>query len=274
MIVSMNNNINPSVNPFKNKGFTSFCANKEYIDLKNNFGDDLLTSNYFRNGDFYDCQAPEFKNIEDVFKLLLNRNQKNKVLIAGVGKAQEPFSYLAVIKGLSKGKPLKDIIDLNCVDIQPQINNDDLEKYSYYDFDGEPKFVKESFDYVEKSPLGENRHYKVKADLVDYLKTVFNNPQKTKWDTGIEEFSKACPSQTYDMISCNNTLLYLNSNEEKVKTIFNFSRMLKEGGILKTDQYGNGYLPFNDEQKLAFERIQKILNGLKKLAPGIWQKLK
>lgn len=211
---------------------------------------------------FFRRDGGTFDDVINSIKLVFMRETKPKILIVGVGKAQEPFSYLAVIKDLFKNKALESTVDLNCVDLRSKISDADLDNYAYCDRDFSPKFAKDSFDYIEKPTNKSFQHYKVKPDILEYLKKVFNSPQKTRWNTGIEEFSAACPENTYNLVSMNNVLTYIKDEDAKTKVLNNISKMLKPGGVLITDKY--------DPSGNAF----KCLNAFKNLAPGIWQKLR
>jgi len=248
-----------SLNLNQQKQSVSFCARPEYQYLDEHHG--VRTSCYFRRGANFGEQMSSFSDVVDAFKLVFSCVKKPKILIAGIGKGQELFSDLAVIKEL-KRKSLRSVIDLNCVDLQPKLAKDEFESATYLDDIVEPKFAKECFEYVQKPTYSDSYHYKVKRDIVRYLKKVFNNKSKTKWDTKIEEFSATCPEKTYNMISVNNTLMYIEDVNEKKSTMENLAKMLKTGGILVTDVCDDIY-----------KEMFSCLKDFKNLKPGIWQKL-
>jgi len=252
-------NANKKSAPKPNFGGISFGSRPEYDYFDNKY--EVRTSNYFRRGQYYGSQKEEFKDVVSALKLVMSKNRKPKILIAGLGDAQEPFSLLAVIKKQS-WKPLKSAVDLNCVDLQPKISDEALDGFSYLDANEEPLFAKKSFDYVEKAHPKSHSHYKVKPKIFEYLKSVFNDPEKTKWDTKIEEFAAAAPEKSYNMISINNVLLYIEDKEAAKTTMQNLSKMLKKNGILVTDI-------FDDFYKETFD----CLKDFKKLNPGIWKKM-
>lgn len=248
-IKSINHN---KTNSAQNKPNIAFCARPEYekIDRDNL---DARASYFFRRGAYYERE--KFQDVIDAIKLLLSGKEPPKILIAGLGRAQEPLSYLAVIKDLSENKPLESLVDLHCVDLQPKISNTDLDNYAYLDTPKAPMFTKESFEYIKNGSGKAHHHYKIKSDILEYLKEVFNNPQKTKWDTKIEEFSAKCPKKSYDMISINNVLMYIDDFKVRTNTIKNISKMLKQGGILITDM------------------SMQHLRGFKSIKPGILKKM-
>lgn len=235
----------------------NFCARPEYDRLASEFS--VRASNYFRRGGCYGCASEEFKNVVDVIKLVCSNNKKPKILIAGIGEAQEPFSILAVIRDTHKRKPLESVVDLNCVDLQPKISDSDLDNYAYCD-SLEPMFAKRSFDYVENPTYRSYYPYKVKPEIQDYLRGVFDDESRTKWDTKIEDFSAQCPAESYDMITFNNTLGYIEGKDKVLETMGNICRILKPNGILITDPY--------DQYREMFP----VLSNFKKISDGIWQK--
>jgi len=269
MITRIQKNLASHVNTFNenkksatkpNFGGISFGSRPEYDYYDKNY--EVRASNYFRRGQFYGSQKEEFKDVVNAIKLVMSENKKPKILIAGVGEAQEPFSFLAVIKDQLGWKPLKDAIELNCVDLQPKISNGALNSYSYLDCVESPLFAKKSFDYITQPEYKSYFHYKAKPEIFDYLKEVFNNPEKTKWDTKIEEFAAISPEKSYNMISINNTLGYIEETNAVKTTMENISKMLKKDGILITDIYDAFY-------KETFN----CLKDFKNLNPGIWKKM-
>lgn len=242
----------------------SFCARPEYDYLDKNY--EVRASNFFRRGQAYLSQSEKFADVEKTIKLVFKQEKKPKILIVGIGKAQEPFSFLAVINSFLKGKNLNKALDMHCVDLQPKISDKDLMGYSYFDAGLKPDFAIDSFDYEiinEPNYIYSSRYkYKVKPNIFEYLKKVFNNPIKTKWDTKIQDFSKTAPAKTYDLISINNTLGYISNKEEVIQTMENLSNMLKKNGILITEVYDDWY-----------KELFPCLKDFKNLMPGIWQKL-
>lgn len=256
----------------------AFCARPEYEILKSQYQDRILLSNFFRKGDTFGKQSEEFQDIIDVFELLFlfSKKEKPKVLVAGIGgRAQEPFSYLTVVKDIMGTKPLNSAIELNCVDLQPEMSKEILDQCAYFDGYPSPKFAKNSFKFIEHPPKGSPSKYRVNREILSCLEKVFRNPKKTKWNTKIEDFCLTCPDDTYDLISCKNTLLYVESGIKKFFTIKNFTRMLKPKSILITDDYGFGYISRGPEEEWAFPRIEEELSrNYNKLYPNIWMKLR
>lgn len=233
----------------------NFCARPEYERLTS----EVRASNYFRRGGFYGSASEEFRNVVDAVKLLFSNNKKPKILIAGIGQAQEPFSILAVIRDIHKRKPLESVVDLNCVDLQPKISDSDLDNYAYCD-SCDPMFAKGSFDYVENPTYKPYYRYKVKPEIQAHLRKVFDDESSTKWDTKIEDFSDQCPAESYDMITFNNTLGYVEGEDKQHKTMENICRILKPNGILITDPY--------DQYKEMFPAMRDF----EKISDGIWRK--
>lgn len=242
----------------KSKG-GSFCARPEYERLMRSTWGQVLVSNFFRRGFVYNRQDSRFIDVINALKILFQKNDKPKILVAGLGKAQEPFSILAVIKDLVKDKPLQDALDLHCVDLQPKMPDEALDRYTYLN-DAQPLFAQGSFDF-DPCVHDPAKRYKIKPEIVEYLRAVFNNPQKTKWDTSIEEFATSSTSNAYDMVSVNNVFGYFKEKKLIGRTLNDICRSLKAGGILITDVSDDYY-------KTLFPNLAKFKN----LAPGIWQK--
>lgn len=238
------------VNNSPKKQNVSFCARPEFDMFVRQFSN-LNLSRYFRR----DQPIGVYSDVVQSIKLVYSNVKKPKILVVGVADAQEPFSILTVIKTLNKDKPLKSVVDLNCVDFKPKIAAKDLEKYSYLDSSAPPQFAKEGFE------LDADKRCKVKPEVFKYLNSVFGDSDKAKFDTKIEEFSAQCPEKTYDMIFVNNVLGYIQDENAREATMINLSKMLKPNGVLNTDVYDDIYRDF-----------YPCLNRFKNINPGIWQK--
>lgn len=231
----------------------SFGINTEYERVKAlKLSSDIRTSNYFR-------MYGGFEGIINALKLVYGRIPRPKILIVGVGRAQEPFSILAVIKNMFKGKPIESSVDLNCVDLQPKISGEKLKEYSILDSWNTPDLAPEAFEQFRKNENTRFESYRIKSELVRYLGDVFNDPNKTKWDTKIQDFSAACADNTYDVVSMNNVLDYI-TDSEKEMVIKNLGRMIKPNGILVTDAIYASYV--SRLLRSNFMLIEK----------GVWQK--
>ena len=93
----------------------------------------LRASSFFRRGVVLG-ETSYFKDIIDVFSTLFNKNTNDKksILIVGIGRSQEPFSYLASIKELIKDKKLKDVLNLQTVDLQAKPTKNILLSCTHY----------------------------------------------------------------------------------------------------------------------------------------------
>lgn len=256
-----------TVNPYKksktglNKPYQSsitFGQRPEFGLLSYTYRDPLA-SVFFRRGTSYACQSNKFADVVKTLKELYKLQPAPKILVVGVGKAQEPLSYLAVIKDLNKTKPVESAVDLHCVDLQDKITDGNLEKYAFMQEYESPRFAEESFENISKNP--KKNLFRIKPELLNYLKKIFNNPEKTKWETKIQDFAIACKSKVYDMVSINNVLLYIRNKKERIQLIQDLTRIIKENGFLVTDPDEEIYM-------------KKILNmeNFKRINDGIWQK--
>lgn len=200
----------------------------------------------------------KYQDVIDAVKLVYKQVKKPKILIVGVGRGEEPCSYLAVINEINNDKPLGSVVDLSCIDLQPKIQYDDLRHYAYLESYGEPKFAPNSFRYDRIRERHGLRH-----DIFEFLVQTFNNPDKTKWDTTVEEFSQNCKPNCFNLISINKVLMYLKDKETQSKVMNNLLEALKPKGILVTDIVYD-----NADSNWTLKRM----GSFKKLSPGIWQK--
>lgn len=237
----------------------NFCAHPDFMLLKEAYH--ITASSYFRRGQYYGSPDIEFKDVIKIFHRKFGRptSTPQKVLIAGIGASEEPFSYLSVIQNISKDVKLDKIIDLYCVDLQSIPSKKALYMDSFYDFQGIPKFASESF-IKESDKHGKYDYaiYRVKDEIFKYLWMVYNNRKKTKWETRIQDAITKYKSSQFDIISINNVLGYIANPLERENVIKNVIRCLKKGGIFITD-------PFRSDK-------YKSLNELKKCAEGIFEK--
>ena len=225
---------------FSNQNYKqkTFKAHKDFDILAKDY--EICASSYFRRGGFYGSPSNDFV---DVIKAVngnfcLNKNKKN-ILIAGIGESQEPFSLLAVIKSLTKEKTLKDTVDLNIIDLQSKPEDKKLFEQSYFDCGYQPTYVKDSFikDNGSKYGLDIWKKYRVNDEIFDFLKQTYQNPNKSHWESRIQEVVKEIPSESFDIISINNTLGYIKDKDTIVDTLNNIMRIMKKDGVFITDMY-------------------------------------
>ena len=234
------------------RNIVSFCASDIKSDsaplIKSNSSDFVdinkglvKTSAFFRRGSNGYSNNEAFKNIIDAIKPIFSSVSKPKLLIVGVANAEEPFSYLTAIKDFSGNKPLEELVDLHCVDLQSKISSKDLEQYAYFGFNDRPAFAKDCFERVAHPYYPSESLYQVKHEIIKHLDGVFNDSEKTKWNTDIVDFSSQCQANKYDIVSINNVLYYLADESAQASTLENITRMLKKGGVLVTDPKDNYY---------------------------------
>lgn len=245
-------------NSAKHKANIAFGQHYEFNNLYSIY-ERPLSSVFFRRGTSYAFQSMKFEDVITALKQVFKLPTTPKMLVVGVGKAQEPLSYLAVAKDIYKNKSMESVVDLHCVDLQDKITDKNLDNYAFIEEGDIPRFAKESFIDVSTDPKKFN--YRVKSEILDYLKKVFNNPEKAKWETKIQDFAAACNSKTYDLISINNVLLYIRNRKEKIQLMENLIRILNEKGFLVTDPENYRYL----DKILQAENCEEVKSG-------IWQK--
>lgn len=237
-----------------------FKAHPEFETLRKSYN--ITASSFFRRSQYYGSPDTEFNDVINVLKNMFQQKPKKpkKILIAGIGNSQEPFSFLSVIYKFLGNIPLRKAVDMYCVDLQASPSKKILFKNSFYDAFGSPAFVPESF-LVDKHNAGVSCFiYRVKNEIFKYLWNVYSNPKKAQWETRIQDAITNFKEEQFDIISINNTLGYISTHQERNKVLQNISRCLKKGGILVTDPY-KGYL-----------KNYSGLNGMKECAEGIFEK--
>ena len=221
-----------------------FKAHPEFYRLAQNFN--VTASSYFRRGTLYGAPSAKFADIVDVLKLFFKRGifkkkikEPIKMLIVGVASSQEPFSNLAVIKSFIGKKQLSDVLDLHIIDLQSKPSNKKLFNNSYYDGLNDIDYAESSFIEDPKVftsfgfPL--QRKYRVNDEIYNYLKSVYANRDKSMWDTRVQDGIKDIDDGSFDIISINNTLGYIQDTDERVDVLKDVFRSLKKGGVFITD---------------------------------------
>ena len=224
----------------------------------------LRASSFFRRGVVLG-ETSYFKDIIDVFSTLFNKNTNDKksILIVGIGRSQEPFSYLASIKELIKDKKLKDVLNLQTVDLQAKPTKNILLSCTHYGgfWGKEPMFAKSSFiKYAQM--YGDTvlqTGFRVNDEIFDYLYKTYNN--KSKWATRIQDDIKNYPDNSFDVLSMNNVLGYIEDDDEYYSTIKNMPRIVKPNGFIITDTICENLF-----QKVGVDKM------LTKISDGIFKK--
>lgn len=226
----------------------------------------LRASSFFRRGVVLG-ETSYFKDIIDVFSTLFNKNTNDKksILIVGIGRSQEPFSYLASIKELIKDKKLKDVLNLQTVDLQAKPTKNILLSCTHYGgfWGKEPMFAKSSFiKYAQM--YGDTvlqTGFRVNDEIFDYLYKTYNNKSKSKWATRIQDDIKNYSDNSFDVLSMNNVLGYIEDDDEYYSTIKNMPRIVKPNGFIITDTICENLF-----QKVGVDKM------LTKISDGIFKK--
>ncbi len=226
----------------------------------------LRASSFFRRGVVLG-ETSYFKDVIDVFSTLFNKNTNDKksILIVGIGRSQEPFSYLASIKELIKDKKLKDVLNLQTVDLQAKPTKNILLSCTHYGgfWGKEPMFAKSSFiKYAQM--YGDTvlqTGFRVNDEIFDYLYKTYNNKSKSKWATRIQDDIKNYPDNSFDVLSMNNVLGYIEDDDEYYSTIKNMPRIVKPNGFIITDTICENLF-----QKVGVDKM------LTKISAGIFKK--
>ena len=246
---------------------------------------------YFRRGAVV-LASKAYEDIENLFyEIFKTGDYIRNMLTIGVGKSQEPFSHLATIKGILKNRLLSKNLDLNTIDLQPKPSEQDLKMQSFWDlhdYENCPEFAKESFvkdtfkhwlDISEekpekidplyyfipskpKKPQPPTLYYRVNDEIFEFLKNTYNNPQKSKWNSAVQDVIKDYPDNKYNIIAANNTLGYIMDDTEFVDTHRHIVRILRQNGYLITDPYGF-------EQKVV---ESGVMDNMEEVYKGIYKK--
>jgi len=231
----------------------NFTARKEYKDLNDYY--EVRASTHFRRGLNYGGPSSYYKDVEDTLKMMYDNKRQNKILVVGVGEGQEPFSLAASVYGIKWYENLKDVLDMECVDLGPKLTKKQITEASKMNQQCQYYFAIDSY---KKTPDGK---YTFIPEICDFVNETLNSKEKTKWDTSIQEFVKDCPENSYDCISMNNVLGYIMSKQEKNDVISKMEKMIKPNGFLITDEIYSEYFKNNN-----------LLTGFDQVFPGIYQK--
>lgn len=243
-----------------------FKAHPDFNRLSERYN--LTASTYFRRGKGYDGPDEGFVDIIKIFieKLGVKLPEPQKILIAGIGNSQEPFSYLAVIKDLFQNKKLTEVLDLHTIDLQAKPKNKKLKIDSFLDFGNRagPEFAKTSFVEDDASKYGGFyfQKHRVIDEIFNYLKSVYENKNKALWEKRLQESIKDYPNKYFDIVSINNTIPYIENRCEIEETLRNVVRVLKDNGVFITDPY-----------KFDWFETSGILDNLKEVKAGIFKKV-
>ena len=253
-----------------------------------------IQSCYFRRGAFL-LASKGYLDIEELFYKIFKFNDKQKnMLIIGICRSQEPFSYLASIKGILNDKSLKNNIDLNIIDLQSKPTPYELKLSAFpglHDYEVYPKYAEKSFVYdsydnfIGKNKKNEQQIYgmrsfiselinikkstvapsakRVNDEIFKFLSDTYNNPQKAKWNSRVQDAIQEYPDKLFDIISANNVIPYIMSENEISKTLNNIKRVLKTNGYFITDPY----------EYPEFIKKSDFLNSLQKEYNGIYKKI-
>jgi len=148
----------------------NFNAHPDLRILKKNYPEQYLLSSWFRHG-LSVFNAEDYQNVIECLDSL-DWSSKNRMLIAGIGNSQEPFSDLAVIKDITK-KPLEEVLDLHIIDLQNKPNSIKLYLQSFYDRKRAPFYASDSFVETQeyRKFFGLSPKYRVKDEILEYLKS-------------------------------------------------------------------------------------------------------
>ena len=227
----------------------------------------LTHSCFFRRGLCCAGANEAFQQVINLFSKMFqnNDNAPKKILIAGIGQSQEPFSYLAAIKEIIGEKRLEDVLELNTIDLQAKPPKDVLFEHAFLLEGEEPAFAKSSFiqDKFVKGLWTIIRGYRLNNNIFNYLSHTYNNKQKSLWAKRLQDEIVSYPTESFDVVSVNNVVGYINDDEEYYKTLKNLHRIIKPNGYIITDyEFLDEYIQVGDK------------NDFKEIGFGIFEKIK
>ena len=113
----------------------------------------------------------------------------------------------------------------------------------------------------DRKPIFIENGYRVNNSIFNYLYHTYNNKQKALWAKRLQDEIVSYPTESFDVVSVNNVIDYINDDEEYYKTLKNLHRIIKPNGYIITD------LEFLDEYATVNDR-----NDFKQIGYGIFQK--
>jgi hypothetical protein len=241
---------------YKTPKKVNFKAHPDFNILKRDY--DVIASSFFRRGRCYGSPSKRFIDVENCLRQIF-RNLKGKktMLIAGIGESQEPFSELAVIKDALEERSLNKSLDLHVIDLQSKPGKRTLFRQSFYNSPFEPDYVPGSFVKDDGLKYGFRAwmKYRVNDEIFKFLNSTYKNPQKSLWDTRLQEAVKEYPAESFDVISINNTIGYIRDNDVIVETMKNIMRILKRDGTFITD-------PISDFNEVIRNSTTELYEGI------------
>ena len=118
-------------------------------------------------------------------------------------------------------------------------------------------------DILKKEEKQKSMRWRVNDEVFNFVEQTYNNPQKSKWDSRIQEAILDYPDNKFDIISANNVLPYIVSERESAQTVKNIVRVLKPNGYFITDPY----------EKPFHVKVLSEYDNMKQKGLGIYQKV-
>lgn len=237
-----------------------FQAHPDFDFLKSKY--DVLASSFYRRGPFYGSPDSKFDDVFNVLKSLFTQDLQHpkKMLIVGVARSQEPFSYLTAIKSIIKEKKLSDVLDMNIVDLQSKPTKEELFKHSYYESRTVPSFFEPYFIKDYKPRVIYNTfpgYYRVNDEIYQFLENIYDSVKKSRWETRVQDAMQGYQSESFDVVSINNTLGYIRDKKFRIPVVEHVHRTLKPNGIYITDPHIN-----NVKEAGLDECFEEIYEGI------------
>ncbi len=245
---------------------------------------------FFRRGVVSLVNERGYAKLENLFFQIFSKpdDTPKEMLIVGLAHSQEPFSYLASIKGILGNHSLNKNVDLYTVELDsaPELSAlkydsfCDLRDYEHFPKYAGKSFVKDTYSnrlgqkscpeildlisaYIYKQTYQPPKpRYRVNDEIFNFLWNTYTNPQKSKWETPVQEAILEYPDNKFKIISANNVLQYIMDDKLYERTLVNMKRILKTDGYIITDPYDFLFNPYPD-----------FMKNMEKVSAGVFRKL-
>ena len=115
------------------------------------------------------------------------------------------------------------------------------------------------FKTLQEEDRQKHMRLRVNDEVFDFLENTYNNPEKSKWDSRIQDVIQTYPNDKFDIISANNILPYIISDSETAQTVKNIVKTLKPNGYFITDIYNH---PRHIKELNKYDNIKKVDAGI------------
>ena len=119
------------------------------------------------------------------------------------------------------------------------------------------------FKILKKEEQQKSMRLRVNDEVFNFLENTYNNSEKSKWESRIQDVIQTYPDKKFDIISANNIMPYIILESETNQTVKHIVRTLNPKGYFITDPY---------DHPRHIKELNKY-NNIKKIDSGIYQKI-